>query len=69
MIIKILYSDGRKGFLDKVLFAEETKFIPEGSKDLVTALRVERLIGGRVSVMKPILLKSIKEWDMIGASN
>jgi len=41
MIIKILYSDGRKGFLDKVLFAEETKFIPEGSKDLVTALRVE----------------------------
>jgi len=66
MIIKVIYKDGRKAYLGNVMHAEEIplKTSPDGEEFI--GLRVERLIGEKISVMRPLRKDQIESWGVLG---
>ena len=65
MIIRVIYKDERRAYLDKVLFVEETPLKSSLDTKEFLGLRVDRLIGERISAMKPIRMDQIESWDII----
>lgn len=65
MIIKVIYKDKRIAYLDNVLFVEETPLKSSIDNKEFLGLRVDRLIGERISSMKPIRMEQIELWDII----
>lgn len=65
MIIKLIYKDGRKAYLGNVIHVEEVPLKNSKDDKEFLGLRVERLIGERVSNMRPLRMDQIEEWDIV----
>lgn len=65
MIIKVTYKDGRKAYLGNVMHAEEVPLKNSIDGEEFMGLRVERLIGEKISRMRPLRMDQIESWDIV----